>query len=76
MVTAKNSNFATVDNMRVIGLNMSITAIAAIGTSILIITGNIDLSIGSNFALGVSGASFSTHMPVLIAFLIAIGIGV
>jgi ribose transport system permease protein len=75
VVTAKNSNFATVDNMRVIGLNMSITAIAAIGTSILIITGNIDLSIGSNFALtAILAASFSTHMPVPIAFLIAIGI--
>jgi ribose/xylose/arabinose/galactoside ABC-type transport system permease subunit len=73
VVTAKNSNFATIDNMRVIGLNMSVTAIAAIGTSILIISGNIDLSIGSIFALAaILAATFSTEMPVAIAFILAI----
>lgn len=75
VVSAKNSNFATVDNMRVIGLNMAVTAIAAVGTAILVITGNIDLSIGSNFAMAaIFAASFSTDMPVPIAFVLAIGI--
>jgi ribose/xylose/arabinose/galactoside ABC-type transport system permease subunit len=75
VVTAKNPNFATVDNMRVIGLNMSIAAIAAVGTAILVITGNIDLSIGSNFAMAaIFAASFSTDMPVPLAFVLAIGI--
>jgi ribose/xylose/arabinose/galactoside ABC-type transport system permease subunit len=74
-VSAQNENFATASNMRVIGLNMSITAIAAVGTAILVITGNIDLSIGSNFALAaIFAASFSTEMPVPIAFVLAIGI--
>jgi ribose transport system permease protein len=73
VVSAKNENFATVDNMRVIGLNMAVTGIAAIGTGILVITGNIDLSIGSNFALSaILAADFSSAMPVPIAFLLAI----
>ena len=74
-VSAKNPNFATVDNARVIGLNMAVTAIAAVGTAILVITGNIDLSIGSNFAMAaIFAAALSSDMPVPIAFLLAIGI--
>jgi ribose transport system permease protein len=73
VVSAKNENFATVDNMRVIGLNMAVTGIAAIGTAILVITGNIDLSIGSNFAMAaILAADFSSAVPVPIAFLLAI----
>jgi ribose transport system permease protein len=73
VVAAKNENFATVDNLRVIGLNMAVTGIAAIGTAILVITGNIDLSIGSNFALSaILAADFSSAMPVPLAFLLAI----
>lgn len=73
IVSLKNENFATVDNMRVIGLNMAVTGIAAIGTAILVITGNIDLSIGSNFALSaILAAEFSSEMPVVFAFLLAI----
>jgi ribose transport system permease protein len=76
VVSAKNENFATVDNMRVIGLNMAVTGIAAIGTGILVITGNIDLSIGSNFALcAILAADFSSAVPTPIAFLLAICIG-
>jgi ribose transport system permease protein len=72
-VSLKNENFATVDNLRVIGLNMAVTGIAAIGTAILVITGNIDLSIGSNFALSaILAAEFSSEMPVYLAFLLAI----
>ena len=73
VVAIRNENYATVDNMRVIGMNMSVTAIVAIGTAILIITGNIDLSIGSNLALAaVLAAIFSTSMPVWLAFILAI----
>ncbi len=75
LVSTKNSNFATTDNMRVIGLNMAVTAIAAVGTAILVITGNIDLSIGSNFAMAaILAASFASDMPIPIAFVLAIGI--
>ena len=75
-VSTQNENFATVDNMRVIGLNMAVTGIAAIGTAILVITGNIDLSIGSAFALtAILAADFSSEIPVPLAFLCAICIG-
>ena len=73
VVSIRNEHFATVDNMRVIGMNMSVTAIVAVGTAILIITGNIDLSIGSNLALAaVLAAMFSTSMPVWLGFILAI----
>jgi len=75
LVSLKNENFATTDNMRVIGLNMAVTAIAAVGTAILVITGNIDLSIGSNFALAaVLAASLASDMPLALAFVVAIGV--
>jgi ribose transport system permease protein len=75
VVSSQNEHFATVSNMRVIGLNMSIVAIAAVGTAILIVTGNIDLSIGSNLAFAaVLSAKFSTMMPVWLAFVAAIAI--
>lgn len=50
-VNLVNPNFLTLDNIAVIGLQMSFIGIAAIGTSFLMIGGQIDLSIGSTFAL-------------------------
>jgi ribose transport system permease protein len=75
LVSLKNENFFTSSNARVIGLNMAVTAIAAVGTAILIITGNIDLSIGSNFALAaVVAATLASEMPVPLAFMVAIAV--
>jgi ribose/xylose/arabinose/galactoside ABC-type transport system permease subunit len=75
VVSSQNEHFFTVSNARVIGMNMSIVAIAAIGTAILIVTGNIDLSIGSNLAFAaILSAKFSTMMPVWLGFLAAIAI--
>ena len=74
-VSTQNEYYLTFSNARVIGVNMSIVAIAAVGTSILIISGSIDLSIGSILALAaVLSASLSAHMPVEFAFLIAIAV--
>jgi ribose/xylose/arabinose/galactoside ABC-type transport system permease subunit len=73
VVAQHNSLFVSVDNMKVIGLNMAYYAIAGIGTTFLIISGGIDLSIGSNFALAaVSAAMMAKVMPVPLAFLFAI----
>ncbi len=44
-------NFSSTDNVLIIALNMSAVAIAVIGTSALLISGNVDLSIGSMYAL-------------------------
>ncbi len=46
-----NDNFLTLASLRVIGLNVSFIGIAAIGAALLMIGGQIDLSIGSIFAL-------------------------
>jgi len=74
-VSTKNENFLTSSNARVIGLNMAVTAIAAVGTAILVITGNIDLSIGSVFAMAaVVAASLASDMPVPLAFVVAIAV--
>jgi ribose/xylose/arabinose/galactoside ABC-type transport system permease subunit len=68
-----NSLFVSVDNMKGIGLNMAYYAIAGIGTTFLIISGSIDLSIGSNFALAaVSSAMMAKVMPVPLAFVCAV----
>jgi len=44
-------NFGTTDNFTTMGLNVSSIAIAAIGTMALLVSGNVDLSIGSMYAL-------------------------
>ena len=75
VVSSQNEHFSTISNARVIGMNMSIVAIAAVGTAILIVTGNIDLSIGSNLAFAaILAAKFSTMMPVWLGFVAAIAI--
>ena len=51
-------------------MNASFVGLAGVGTSVLIITGNIDLSIGSLLGLtSVLAAIFATHMPVTLAFI-------
>lgn len=44
-------NFLGADNLTEIGLNSSAVLIAAIGTMALLVSGNVDLSIGSQYAL-------------------------
>jgi ribose/xylose/arabinose/galactoside ABC-type transport system permease subunit len=57
-------------------MNASFIGLAGVGTAILIITGNIDLSIGSVLGLtSVLAAIFATHMPVWLAFVCAILVG-
>ena len=47
----KYDNFLSIDNAIAISLNMSAMTIAAIGTMALLVSGNVDLSIGSQYAL-------------------------
>jgi len=44
-------NFSSVGNLTAIGLSSSAVLIAAIGTMALLVSGNVDLSIGSQYAL-------------------------
>lgn len=71
-----SSLFFGLNNIKVQLENMSFIAIAGVGTAILIITGNIDLSIGSLLALvAVLAAMFASHMPIALAFILAILVG-
>ncbi|MFT8636388.1 MAG: ABC transporter permease [Pseudoclavibacter sp.] len=70
--------FRTVDNMKVLLLNGSVVLFLALGQAFVLLTGGIDLSVGSNIALtGVSAALvMQAGVPWWGAALIAIAIGV
>ena len=76
-------NFMTVFNLRNVLQQVTITAIAAAGGTMVILIAGIDLSVGSAVALtGVSAALFLENQPdyglgaALVAVLLAIGVGV
>jgi ribose transport system permease protein len=77
LVTGLHSHlFWGPDNLRVLAMNMSFVALAGVGTAVLIITGNIDLSIGSSLALtAVLSAMLAKVVPVPLAFLFGTLIG-
>jgi ribose/xylose/arabinose/galactoside ABC-type transport system permease subunit len=71
-----NGLFWGLNDLKVQAENMSFIAIAAVGTALLIITGNIDLSIGSVLGLcAVVAGMLSSVVPVPIAFVLAILLG-
>jgi ribose transport system permease protein len=74
VVTGLHSHlFWSANNINVLAMNASFVGLAAVSSAILIITGNIDLSIGSMLGLtAVLAAIFAVHMPVPLAFALAI----
>jgi ribose transport system permease protein len=81
IASAVFDSFATGDNVRNIALQSSFLSVVALGMTFVIITGGIDLSVGSVYALGgVLAASGSRHGSLL-AFVLplvvcaAIGLG-
>ena len=77
LVTGLHSHyFWQTNNLRVLAMNMSFIALAGVGMAILIISGNIDLSIGSILGMtAVLSGMFSKNMPVPLAFLCGTGVG-
>lgn len=68
--------YVTFDNLVVVALQMAFIGIACLGATYLIISGNIDLSIGSIFALtAVVAAMLAKSMPPLVAMLLAVLLG-
>ena len=68
--------FWQANNLRVLAMNMSFITIAGVGMAILIISGNIDLSIGSILGMtAVLAGIFAKDMPAPLAFICAIGAG-
>ncbi len=71
-----NGLFWGVNDLKVQAENMSFIAIAGVGTALLIITGNIDLSIGSVLGLtAVIAGMLSSVVPVPVAFVLAVLLG-
>jgi len=76
---ATNSIFLTPRNLSNLATQMSVTGILAVGMLMLIVSGNIDLSVGSvlGFAGGIAAYSMSIHgygLPAGIIFAISVGI--
>jgi rhamnose transport system permease protein len=78
--TADNHRFLSATNVQQILSGAAIIALLAIGETIVIITRNVDLSIGS--VLGISAYATGVlyvhhpHVSLVVVFLLAIGIGV
>jgi inositol transport system permease protein len=71
--------FFTVSNLMIIGTQVSINALLAFGVTFVIITGGIDLSLGSMVAVaGVTAAMFAhpDTYPLLVPLLAGLGAGV
>jgi ribose/xylose/arabinose/galactoside ABC-type transport system permease subunit len=77
VVTGLHSSlFLSVENLKVLAMNMAFVGIAGVGMALLIITANVDLSIGSVLGLtAVYAASFSKSLPVPVALVLAMLIG-
>jgi ribose transport system permease protein len=74
-----NPRFLGIENLKIVARDTAILAIAAIGVGFPIITGGIDLSIGSIVGLGgVLSAFFAVRMglPIGVAFALALLVGV
>ena len=73
--TAKNSDFASGAELQNLGVDLAGFAILAIGESFCIITGGIDLSVGSLtalFAVAAAWVNVTLHVPVFFTFFIII----
>lgn len=69
--------FLSLDNFVNIALSISVTGILAVGMTFVILTGGIDLSIGSVAALaGVAAAIVALKFGVLAGFAAALGVGI
>jgi ribose transport system permease protein len=81
LLTAANGQFLTRDNLIFTSRSFSFIAVAAMGACFVIISGGIDLSVGSVMGLaGVIAAFLSTHgygttIPVVGALLVGVVIG-
>ena len=76
---ATNSIFLTPRNLSNLATQMSVTGILAVGMLMLIVSGNIDLSVGSvlGFAGGIAAfalTSLGYGLPAAIVFAVAVGI--
>lgn len=76
LLAVANPKYISLENFIVVALQMSFVGIAALGTAPLLISGNIDLSIGSLFALtAIVAAMLARLTHAYIAMAAAVGLG-
>lgn len=66
--------FATLDNARGVTVQASFLAVVALGMTLVVISGGIDLSVGSVFALGGVLAAWASQWGVLPALLVPLAV--
>jgi rhamnose transport system permease protein len=76
--TLYNSRFVNSQNLRDISLNVAIVAMLAVGQTIVVVSRNIDLSVGSvmGFTALAVGSLFADNPGIPIALVIVIGIAI
>ncbi|MEQ0562208.1 ABC transporter permease [Amycolatopsis sp. NEAU-NG30] len=67
-------HFGSSDNLRDLALQSSFLAIIALGMTFVIISGGIDLSVGSNYALGGVLAAYGAQYGLLVAILLPLAV--
>lgn len=77
LIGLQNPSFFAADNLTDILVNSSFVAIAAVGMTMVIVSGGIDISIGSILGVcaTVAGTLAQNGTPVVLAFLAAIAVG-
>lgn len=67
-------HFGTADNLRSLVLQGSFLAVIALGMTFVIISGGIDLSVGSNYALGGVLAAWGAQYGLVVAILLPLAV--
>jgi rhamnose transport system permease protein len=79
ITTVKNHAFANRASVQQLLAGASLIALLAVGQTLVVVTRNVDLSVGSTLGLAayVVGMAFRAHqgMPIALGFVIGIGIG-
>jgi ribose transport system permease protein len=78
VVTAIKPSFLTGANLMTVGLQASVNALLAIGMTLVIISGGIDLSVGTMMSLSMVIMAISTMtlgIPMPLGILVALGVG-
>lgn len=79
VATAKNHAFAEAHSIQQLLTGAALIALLAVGETLVVITRNVDLSVGSVVGLSayVVGMTFKDHphMPVILGFVLGVGIG-
>src|SRR4030095_13446730 len=78
LVTIASPSFLQVANIRDLAMNNAAVLIVAVGMTLVILTGEIDISVGSQFAICtyLAGSLAKTGLPIifLLPFVVAVGV--